>query len=460
MSVGFDEWINQRLEALEFAEEENSTDLLLKVAKFWMLPDSKRFFDFANRLCRGSERMQYRLSYSNLLLQNVLNAMDEGNLYAASAWLISFGLLMEQELKTLIDVIYLIEKAKTLTQNHDEVCECLRSQTPYLVLCFYFCESRARITEWLLKISQTLFVNDVLNSDVAFTRCWITIAYKTKGTKTELFINQTVQLKTLMMLLEINPRTYRLVHRGRTLFLTEGADEKRLHELGVKDQDVIILVDVPPKTKDAALMLTNGNCKSQGSTVTNTNGRKSSVFRSKRTATRRSSADYSIAIPHRVSHSVLLSRVFEEANAIFAERRRALNELAIKKSHPKPRQSKAVVNTASTPLSHNTSLDGIGGKPGKTRFPITVGEPNFLYRSSKVKAKTNVHHVLLDLHGCSKEEAIARMNDMLPNWIDMAMKNHPYTLNADIICGGGNQILSETVESWIKGKNNVANRFG
>lgn len=34
---------------------------------------------------------------------------------------------------------------------------------------------------------------------------------------------------------------------------------------------------------------------------------------------------------------------------------------------------------------------------------------------------------------------------------------YPWVITVDIICGGGNQILSETVETWIKSKTNVAN---
>jgi hypothetical protein len=42
--------------------------------------------------------------------------------------------------------------------------------------------------------------------------------------------------------------------------------------------------------------------------------------------------------------------------------------------------------------------------------------------------------------------------------MDAAMKGeYPWVIPAVIVCGGGNQILSETVEAWIREKKNVAN---
>jgi DNA-nicking Smr family endonuclease len=38
-----------------------------------------------------------------------------------------------------------------------------------------------------------------------------------------------------------------------------------------------------------------------------------------------------------------------------------------------------------------------------------------------------------------------------------AMKDFPYTCRVDIVTGGGNQILAETVEHWIQEKRHIAN---
>jgi DNA-nicking Smr family endonuclease len=65
----------------------------------------------------------------------------------------------------------------------------------------------------------------------------------------------------------------------------------------------------------------------------------------------------------------------------------------------------------------------------------------------------------LDLHGCSRDEAIVKLSNSLSKWLDAAMKEHPYTLPVNIITGGGCQIISDTVEHWIRENRNVANRF-
>eukprot|EP00956_Cyclotella_meneghiniana_P036123 scaffold121796_cov20-Cyclotella_meneghiniana.AAC.2 len=54
-------------------------------------------------------------------------------------------------------------------------------------------------------------------------------------------------------------------------------------------------------------------------------------------------------------------------------------------------------------------------------------------------------------------------NDQCPlkaliGWVDTAMKGeYPGVIPVDVVCGGGNQILSETVKTWIKSKKNVVN---
>ena len=43
-------------------------------------------------------------------------------------------------------------------------------------------------------------------------------------------------------------------------------------------------------------------------------------------------------------------------------------------------------------------------------------------------------------------------------WVNTAMNgNYPWVIQVKIICGGGYQILSETVDAWIREKKNVSN---
>ena len=469
----FEAWVNERLVAFEFIRDKDyqseielsTVEILLTVAQFWMQPENKQIFTYADRLCRGKDRMKYRIEYSNGLLNAVICALDRGCKMLAKVWLMTFGILMESELHSLIDIIHIIEIIKAKTTIHDDVCTHLRLEAPYLVLCMWFTKNRATISEWLLKINQTLLIHDCLSADVAFQRCWITVANKTCGKKIELYINVTCKIKTLLSLfaddLEIS-RCCRIVHRGRSIFMSGGGDEQRLHQLGVQDRDFLVIIDIASQKKKnevSMLLITDGRENKQN-TKSSAIACKALVHKPKRLSSRKGSVDYSTAVPDRVAHSLMLTRVFEEADAILSERRRLLNELAIKKKNPKPSHSigrkKQVPNTTYL----DASSDRADGKPGKIYYPVIVGEPNFLYRSSKVKRKTNPSCLSLDLHGCTREKAFDRLNDSLPVWMDAAHDDHPYTINVDIICGGGSQILSEVVEAWIKTSKNVANRFG
>ena len=64
----------------------------------------------------------------------------------------------------------------------------------------------------------------------------------------------------------------------------------------------------------------------------------------------------------------------------------------------------------------------------------------------------------MDLHGCTREEALARLDDALKAWVDDAMQgSYPFVLPAMIVCGCGDQVLSEAVRGWIRSENWVAN---
>jgi DNA-nicking Smr family endonuclease len=64
---------------------------------------------------------------------------------------------------------------------------------------------------------------------------------------------------------------------------------------------------------------------------------------------------------------------------------------------------------------------------------------------------------MIDLHGCNQIEALDKLNQSLPQWEKYAMEgSYPFVAPVVIVCGGGNQILSDTVSQWIK-ENNVSN---
>ncbi|KAL3786960.1 hypothetical protein ACHAWO_005099 [Cyclotella atomus] len=160
----------------------------------------------------------------------------------------------------------------------------------------------------------------------------------------------------------------------------------------------------------------------------------------------------------RLEHSNRLSLIFEEAADIFKECRQHLNDLAIKKSAPK---QKSPINVQthvdeSEVVHHNTFCES---KAGKTYFPVLIGHDEYLYKSSKASKLSQVSPCSLDLYGCTRDEALFKLSSSLPNWLDAAMKEHPYTLPVNIITGGGSQIVADAVEHWIRASRNVANRF-
>ena len=83
------------------------------------------------------------------------------------------------------------------------------------------------------------------------------------------------------------------------------------------------------------------------------------------------------------------------------------------------------------------------------------------HRSLQAKRSLKYVRSSLDLHGMSKDQAShAALERSLILWVDTAMKcDYPWVLTVAIICGGGNQILSDViVAAWIRIQSRVANR--
>ena len=169
--------------------------------------------------------------------------------------------------------------------------------------------------------------------------------------------------------------------------------------------------------------------------------------------------DYSTNVNNdRVEHSKRLSAIFEEASDIFKEHRQRLNELSIQKCTPKSKSSfKPATNLRKSEVAFDSS--SLGSKAGKSFFPVLVGHEEYLYKTSKASKHATMKPHSLDLHGCTREQALLRLTSSLPSWLDEAMKEHPYTLAVNIISGGGCQIVADAVEHWIRENRNVANRF-
>jgi len=150
-----------------------------------------------------------------------------------------------------------------------------------------------------------------------------------------------------------------------------------------------------------------------------------------------------------------MNPVLEELDPRLKDIRNQLNKLTLIKCSPKVRGD----NTKRTEVSQAASAflladDRLAKSAGKVVYPILVGEASNLYKTAAVP-----HGRFIDLHGCSKAQALEKLDSSLPVWVDAAMRgNAPWVVGVDIICGGGSQILSEAVKRWIRVNVHAANR--
>ena len=169
----------------------------------------------------------------------------------------------------------------------------------------------------------------------------------------------------------------------------------------------------------------------------------------------------------REAHSKAMEPVLHELRPQLKVIRDKLTALSLQKSlpgsgrlHNIAKREKENVSIEST--ESVSKEDSYCGKEGKSFYPVLVGEVTHLYKTSKLslrKSKPFQRITTLDLHGCSKDEALEMLQKGLHEWVDEAMKGeHPFVIPVNIICGGGNQILSEVVAQFIRDNPQVANR--
>merc|ERR1712087_88151 len=168
-----------------------------------------------------------------------------------------------------------------------------------------------------------------------------------------------------------------------------------------------------------------------------------------------------------MGHSKQLTKIHSEAQDQFKQIRQRLNNLVIERRQPKikskcPRSHKKEPSLPS--LSNNPFNEGLSGKAGKSRFAVQVGEVENLYKTAKLSAiafsnrPSSSTALALDLHGCTREEALVKLDDTLKVWVNTAMQgSYPFVVPATIVCGCGNQILSEAVQGWIRSNDKVSN---
>jgi DNA-nicking Smr family endonuclease len=253
-------------------------------------------------------------------------------------------------------------------------------------------------------------------------------------------------------------RSLRFTHAGQLLFLSS-AGNKTTEQLGIQHHDIVHVSSTISSAQATPSSASSQKKSKSRKSALRSNKKGKGKSRRKQCSPTPAFNDASDYEQDKIQHSKQLSFVFEEAQPILKSIRQMLNSLTIERTLPKKkRQNKKYSKVAAvTPVCNPPAA---GGKAGKTHFTVQVGEYCNLYKTTKRPARSLQQQkpIVTDLHGLSKDEALSKLDSSLPQWTDIAMQgSYPFVIPVMIVCGGGNQVLSETVEKWIREKGNVSN---
>lgn len=166
----------------------------------------------------------------------------------------------------------------------------------------------------------------------------------------------------------------------------------------------------------------------------------------------------------RECHSRSMEPIFDELRPLLESIRGKLNVSVLQRTLPKDRrpskrgaarENVVVASVSNLPTAKDTVLR----KAGKAVHPILVGEATHLFNTRQLRSSKMVRVITLDLHGCSRYSALNILTKRLYEWVDEAMSGeYPFVIPVDVICGGGNQVLSEIVAQFVCDNRQVANR--
>ena len=182
----------------------------------------------------------------------------------------------------------------------------------------------------------------------------------------------------------VSLKTLHFSHAGKTLFLS-AVGKKSPDELGMTDNDSI---DVNPTELAAP---SNDTQKYQEVTKSVTKKKKKARDKSKKCK----KGTYRLRVvksdeEYKEDHSLMLTKVHEEAAPKFKEIRQQLNALILFKQQPKTKVQTKRLDQACSYAKFNPTSEGLNGKAGKTHFVVNVGEANNLYKSSKCSLHVSV----------------------------------------------------------------------
>jgi len=257
----------------------------------------------------------------------------------------------------------------------------------------------------------------------------------------------------------LNLRQLRFSFQGRTLFLS-AVGNKTPQDLGIVNLDEIVVTN-----QAAASDSSSSSDESKNSSRSCPAKLPSSKKRFNRRNSRKSSRRASWAGPevnqderYKLAHSRNLGSVLNEASLQFMKIRQKLAAMNLECTPPKaksaPRGKNGPAELHPLPPVANSNE---GGKAGVPFYPVHVGPPENLYNTRHVFSPAGQRPATVDLHGLTRSEAVAELDSRLPAWYESAMRGeYPFILKVTIVCGGGNQIISEAVDRWIKTKDVVS----
>ncbi|KAL3769625.1 hypothetical protein ACHAW5_008506 [Stephanodiscus triporus] len=263
----------------------------------------------------------------------------------------------------------------------------------------------------------------------------------------------------------VSVKSLQFSYKGKMIFMTDVMN-KYLNTIGMQDHDVIMVHHESDSNKE--IMVDNSNRQLQRKTKKK---KKSKVVRNNESKLNKEKVKQDKpAIPsiedYKRQHSMILSKLHNEVQLRLKDIRMRLNALDLERQPPKSK-NKGIKKSAHAKEGPDDQMllpeSSLGGKAGKAYFVVQVGEVQNLYKTTKTSALTSLLHgqsclPTLDLHGCTRMEAIVKLNESLKVWVDSAMRGYdPFVITAVIVCGCGSQVLSETVQEWIKSSSQVRN---
>ncbi|KAL3808164.1 hypothetical protein ACHAXA_010650 [Cyclostephanos tholiformis] len=261
-------------------------------------------------------------------------------------------------------------------------------------------------------------------------------------------------------------QSLRLTYKGKTMFLSD-MKNKTPKQLGMlkdheNDEAIFVVVQSDEAQVDSASVRPEktqqrGEKKKRGNGVRGASKVKKERIKQEEPTV--SIEDY------KRSHSMILTRLHEEAQPLLKDIRTKLNALDLERQPPKSKSKGNKKCTREEPQDHPLPGDGVSGKAGKSFFVVQVGEVQNLYKTTKPSSSLATSSQqgqssvpTLDLHGCTRDEAVLRLNEALKEWVDIAMRGYdPFVITVVIVCGCGSQVLMETVQEWIKSTSQVRN---